>query len=589
MTEQQYKDSIALYHPSGGHRTGKIYNIRNTDGVTPTNDLTVTGGGGTRINAAGLVENIIYNGIANSSNIKASTSGGTETYNASTAPDGSTTATKWTVRDGYTYVGGRWLSSERNSSSDSENCSVFAKAGTATTLDMGDNSNNVVRFDILNGTVLQNGTSAVGTITSEGNGWYRCSINYRVNTALYLISGGNVVGDTLFLWGFQSTIREGNTLMPLQITGSAAFPKIDYSTGKAAFLIEPSRTNHVTNSYTFSDWLKRNASTTITVDQVGITGEPNKASLLGDSGVDDYAEIDLRADVSAIIKSSIWVKKDSDETRFPEFYIRHRKSSDNLYLETLVQLNTATGATAIRANINTLPFQVIDRVGWWELVFKSSESSNRYTMSIRPAITTTIGNFEGNTVGSIVLGHVGLYNSNVVNETPIITNGALVTRTLNRYEVNIKPPQKGSILIDFESPLKSDGNLKHFWDFHNPSNYDPDRLVFVLHTVQDKFRVHAQTSVGTSISMTTNTVYDNQRARVLFNYDNDTGAKIFYNGVEIYSTTSTNFLSPDLSRLTLGHWGRSISHPEYHGQPSINDFKIGTYLTDQEAIDLTTL
>src|SRR5690606_16863118 len=53
MNQEQFNSAIAIYNPNGGHNAGKIYD------VTPnSNDLTVSGGGGTRINKDGLVEEI---------------------------------------------------------------------------------------------------------------------------------------------------------------------------------------------------------------------------------------------------------------------------------------------------------------------------------------------------------------------------------------------------------------------------------------------------------------------------------------------------------------------------------------------------
>jgi len=59
MTEAQYNAAIAIYHPTGGRKVGKIYDIRDTDNTSP-NDLTVSGGGGTRFLADGTLETVPF-------------------------------------------------------------------------------------------------------------------------------------------------------------------------------------------------------------------------------------------------------------------------------------------------------------------------------------------------------------------------------------------------------------------------------------------------------------------------------------------------------------------------------------------------
>ena len=59
FTSQDYLDAIAIYNPNGGYRTGKIYDVRDTDNTSP-NDLTVTGGGGTRLLADGTLEAVPF-------------------------------------------------------------------------------------------------------------------------------------------------------------------------------------------------------------------------------------------------------------------------------------------------------------------------------------------------------------------------------------------------------------------------------------------------------------------------------------------------------------------------------------------------
>jgi len=59
FTSQAYLDAIAIYNPNGGKKVGKIYDVRDTDNTSP-NDITVTGGGGTRLLADGTLEAVPF-------------------------------------------------------------------------------------------------------------------------------------------------------------------------------------------------------------------------------------------------------------------------------------------------------------------------------------------------------------------------------------------------------------------------------------------------------------------------------------------------------------------------------------------------
>ena len=211
-------------------------------------------------------------------------------------------------------------------------------------------------------------------------------------------------------------------------------PKIDYSTGKAAFLIESEKTNHFTHSY--NPILAANWETTIggtnVLNEVGITGIANTAVTLNDTSTGTYYSLQNNSLYNfGTIKAafSFWIKKDNNETRFPEIYLRATASGTNTVYQQLTQLNTKTGAFGFRA-YNEMQVIVNDRGLWWEVVITPTVDVYATTQFvIRPAMSTTIGTYTNAATGSIILGHVGVYNTAKTNFTPIITNGAAVTRT----------------------------------------------------------------------------------------------------------------------------------------------------------------
>jgi len=260
-TEQDYLDAIAIYNPNGGYRTGKIYDVRDTDNTSP-NDLTVTGGGGTRFLADGTLE--------------------------------------------------------------------------AVSLDK---------------------------------------------------------------------------------------PKIDYSTGQAAFLIEPARTNLMTHFLGGDGY-----NLTGIRDQNNIVGTPNVGATytsLGSSGNKAHGNYNTGDSISYTYV--LWIKKDQDETRFPIF----RVGDANGARMSQVSLNTKTGAFNLMINNNATEVLVIDRNDWWEvrIIRTEIEVITGWRVQIFPSYGSSLTSVSGGGTGSIVIGYIGAYSDRVLSSTPIITNGAVVTRT----------------------------------------------------------------------------------------------------------------------------------------------------------------
>jgi hypothetical protein len=135
----------------------------------------------------------------------------TVTANAATAPDGTVTAdlilpnTSSADHSIFEYKGG----------SSSQTFSVYAKAGGYNYIFVGYNNNSAsegVFFDLSAGTVSQNTSGLVASISNAGNGWYRCSVTKASGfeyamlctsaNGTSLIHAGNG-SSGLYLWGAQ--------------------------------------------------------------------------------------------------------------------------------------------------------------------------------------------------------------------------------------------------------------------------------------------------------------------------------------------------------------------------------------------------
>jgi hypothetical protein len=140
----------------------------------------------------------------------------TVTANATTAPDGTSTADKMletavtnahAVYANFTYVAGATYAA-----------SVYAKAAERSWIYLGADTSaaEAVFFDLATGTVGNQGTGYVGSIQSVGDGWYRCTVIITQATALppnFLVVGVTSANNTtsyagvatsgVFIWGAQ--------------------------------------------------------------------------------------------------------------------------------------------------------------------------------------------------------------------------------------------------------------------------------------------------------------------------------------------------------------------------------------------------
>lgn len=138
----------------------------------------------------------------------------TLTANAIVAPDGTLTADE--MKDSTSSTQKRCLQNITVTSA-SHTISVYAKAGTLSLLLIRENLSGTAvntTFNLANGTLGTVGSGRTATITSVGNGWYRCSLTVTAVAGTYGIGIGLTNADninvytgtgngTIFIWGAQ--------------------------------------------------------------------------------------------------------------------------------------------------------------------------------------------------------------------------------------------------------------------------------------------------------------------------------------------------------------------------------------------------
>lgn len=275
MVPSVYEDGT-LYNvlPSGNKAPDETGNANGYDQTRA--DFSFTRGANlaaTRVNASGLIEKGRENLLLQSNNF------GTTWIN--------TSSSETSGQSGYDGSSNAWLLTKSASGgsiqqtglsvSGVQTFSLYVKKGNSDWVSMTilGGSNPRASFDLENGSL---GTTLGGAIdakiTSVGSGWYRCEVIANVSsTGVYIYpsegnhdtsgtSGSIYIQDAQLENGLVATdyIETGATTATAGVLENT--PRIDYSSGAGALLLEPQRTNVLPQSeyYESSVWTKDSSS-----------------------------------------------------------------------------------------------------------------------------------------------------------------------------------------------------------------------------------------------------------------------------------------------------------------------------------------
>jgi len=325
-----FDDASLVFIPSG-YKTSKAYSVKPIDG---SGDLTFTRSNdtATRVASNGLIEKVRTNIVLQSQtfdNASWTKSGSTVTANATTAPDGTTTADKLIENSSSSA---HYVYSTNAASSTITTISVYAKKAERNfaTIFLVGTAGSVAWFDLDTGVVGSKEASVLShSITSVGNGWYRCSATYSSvssndaaigvssanNTFSYLGNGTSGI----FIWAGQG--ETGDIATDYIVTTTAAVsvgpvanvPRLDYLNSSCPKLqMEPQRVNLIQFSEIFDNawWAKSNStiSSNAVTSPDGYTNADNLVENTANSthGVGNLSGLTLTA---AAYTFSVFVKK----------------------------------------------------------------------------------------------------------------------------------------------------------------------------------------------------------------------------------------------------------------------------------------
>ena len=277
--------SLQLGNGNWAGKSGNLLAYHKANNNFYADDLTFARAStGTIVNSDGLIEEVPYNLVTYSEDFSEYTE---DRVIVSTdeiiSPNGNKNADKIaeTTDSGVHRAYGNTINIV---SGNDYTISVFAKKGTANVVQLTLTTTSIIgtgraNFDLDSGTT---GTVSGGTssIVDDGNGWYRCIFSFEalasgtspislnlvnnVTTAARNLSYTGDGNSYIYLWGAQ--LNAGSTAKTYYPTTTRLnIPRVDYlNNSNGSLLLEPQRTNLVTQSEDFSNaaWTKSNATVT---------------------------------------------------------------------------------------------------------------------------------------------------------------------------------------------------------------------------------------------------------------------------------------------------------------------------------------
>lgn len=536
---------------------------------------------GTRVNAAGLVEVVPYNLLSYSEDLTNgiwSNSNLTITANSIIAPNGTLTADK--IENNAT-VGNHFVRQVSTVTSlQAYTLSVYLKEGTKNIITIADglNTNELGTYNLITQTATnRSGTNA--SIISVGNGWYRCSLTYTpASTSLgfMLFSGSTYAGpDTsgnFYAWGAQ-LVEGTQPLTYLPTTDRLDIPRIDYSGGEAALLVEPQRTNLLTYSEQFDNntaWARINSSITAN-SAISPSGIQNADKFVENNGTGAKWIYNTPIVISGSVYTySVFAKKGERD-----FIYINAFSNGNF--RAWFNLNTGTiGTTDIGASAKIENYGN----GWYKcsVTFTAVSGTNFYLLGVSNA--NNVENYTGDgTSGIYIWGAQNELGSYPTSYIP--TTSASVTRnadTCTKTGISSLIGQtEGTIFLDLDNiPYNSD------WLTLNPISGSPYTNGIGIGYFSNSVRLQLYSPSG---NVATTITAISGRNKIAIGYKSG-DTVIYINGVNVFSSAGTFSFGVLLDGMTVGSssWivgsaatNKIYSHSLYN-----------TRLTNSELIQLTT-
>ena len=448
-----------------------------------------------------------------------------------------------------------------------------------------------VYFDVANGNIGIRTNDIDSSITFVANGWYRIELVWSGSNGisqLFVADGDGVTSGTSGSVYIQYPQLEDGLVARKYLDATIGaveggitdnVPRLDYTDSSCpALLLEPQRTNLVTNSEYFasSDY------TPTAIDSVSLSSE------VSPEGVANAYEI-VENIQNTIHRLLYYFNYSSGETLSFSVFAKSGTGSRRLGIlfgcgfgEDNAVFDLTTGEVTTQANGGT--GSIVDMGNGWYRCTMTATANNNGTACAQ--IQMRDGNSEfylGNGSDSILLYGAQLEAGSYATSY-IPTYGTSVTRNADRAEV-----ENGNNVLPTAYPftLYSEMDVRTIGDEWGASllNRNINNAYYVIGVnFSKKYSMLARNNTSSSVQSTANATEGTHKICGVFT---ETTLKLFVDGVLIGSSNNAQSLASAANDLLLGQL-RIASDTQIRNTIH-QSLVFNQALTDQEAIDLTTI
>ena len=561
-------DKASLVLIPSGTKTSKVYSQKPTSG---DGDFTFSRStAATRVNADGNIEKETQNLL---------------TYSNTFDQWSDTTIVLTSGQSGYDGSSDAWLMAKNGSNSriflgvttsGVTTTSVYAKANASNYLRLRLDTTNATSntfFDLVNGSVDSTGYSIDAKIEAIGNGWYRCSVVPNDPTTIVRLYPAEQTATTdpagsIYIQDAQ--LEQGLVARDVITTTTSAVeggitdnvPRLDYTDASCpSLLLEPQRTNSATHSEYFGAWSAFRA--TITDNSATSPEGVSNAAVLTEDTTTNSHPLNKTFSVSSGVEYTLTIFAKQGSRRY--LTLLALNGGSNIYYD--LQEKTAGSGGSVEDYGN----------GWLRLIYTYTTNSTSAELYIQPSIDGVTQFYTGDGSNAVFLYGAQLEAGSYATSY-IPTYGSAVTRnapSLGKYDFTDSSTQ--TLFVEYDHTAYGSGGAEFIIEKTNPVGAIFRIYVDVDSSSNDNNKVRFRTEFPVSQFDYNTSRTRSQNQKVAFVISGTT-AKAFCNGSLVKTFTITE--------TTMEQLNYRVQNGKFRTKQLL---MLPTALTDQEAIDLTTI